>query len=481
MYIFLFLLLGFFLRIINIDKPEGLWNDEYVSWYVASVPFLKGFWQEVFKQCHMPLYYLYLKPFVNFNDIVLRFTSVIPSVLSIPVMYQVGKFFSKRTALICAGITTISPFLVYYSQEVRFYSLLFLFSAISLYYLLKIKYKNRGWFGYILSVFLIIFTHVLGIFYVTLSTCYLCYQKKFFSKKIIFFVILSLFLVMPWGINILKMLPSSQWWGIFSYTNILFLFSDYLSPILTNNVNSPANFFYSNNIIFNILLLVPTIIGVGAVINGIKKAKGLFFIFMANVIILIILAIAGKIVFITKYTIEILPILILLFALGIRNKKGYSCLIVYVFMLLSSVYTPFYPAKVFRSEGHKLVADILNKIKSDKIIFTYYEPNRFYRYLDDKNNLYHISKINRFEYLVNPKNILYNVKKDERVSIVFLDSVSFIPENYIEIAKRRNLPEMFITFSEIRNELQKEVANNYSDIKMYENGSWIVVSAKKLK
>ena len=45
----LFLLaLGTWLRLIFIDKPDGLWNDEYVSWYVASIPYGKAFWQAVF-------------------------------------------------------------------------------------------------------------------------------------------------------------------------------------------------------------------------------------------------------------------------------------------------------------------------------------------------------------------------------------------------------------------------------------------------
>ena len=49
------IILGFVLRLINIDKPEGLWNDEYVSWFVAATPFRDGFWTEVLMQCHMPL------------------------------------------------------------------------------------------------------------------------------------------------------------------------------------------------------------------------------------------------------------------------------------------------------------------------------------------------------------------------------------------------------------------------------------------
>ena len=37
--IFGIVILGIILRLIFIDKPDGLWNDEYVSWMIAAAPF----------------------------------------------------------------------------------------------------------------------------------------------------------------------------------------------------------------------------------------------------------------------------------------------------------------------------------------------------------------------------------------------------------------------------------------------------------
>ncbi len=475
------ILLGLALRLINIDKPEGLWNDEYVSWFVASTPFNLGFWQEVLKQCHMPLYYLYLKPFASCNDLVLRITSLLPSLLSIPVMFIVGKEYSKKTGYICAGITAILPFLIYYSQEVRFYSLLFLFSAALLLYVIRLSKEKKGWFGYIITSLLVLLTHVLGGIYVGLTLCYLAYKKKKVTKKIIFGAIIAILVVTPLGINILKMLPSSQWWGSFSYTNILFLFSDYFSPILTNNVNAPNVFFYSKSALFTVLILIPTLLSVWCIIQGARQAKGLALIALGGVFITSVLAISGKLVFITKYTIEILPILILLFALGINNRVSYILLSLYIAIQLFAVFTPYYPAKTMRSEGHKLVTNILNNQNQDYIIFNYYEPNRFFRYLKTNSKMKHISKINRFEYINNPINILKEVKKGERVSVVFLDSVSFIPDVWIEKAKKNKIPEMFITFSTIRNSLTKELNNSYTDFAVNKNGSWTVITGTKFK
>lgn len=479
--IYVLVILGLALRLINIIKSEGLWNDEYVSWLIASTPFKEGFWHEVLKQCHMPLYYLYLKPFAGCSDLILRLTSVFPSILAIPVMYLVGKEFSKKMGYLCAGITAILPFLVYYAQEVRFYSILFLFSVLSLLFAIKLAKGKNAWLGYIISVILILFTHVLGGIYVTLTLFYILYKRKILSLKIILGIFLGIFLILPFGINILKMLPSSQWWGSFSYTNILFLFSDYFSPILTNNINAPQVFFYNKDILFLILLTLPTLIAVSAIIKGAKSAKGLFLIVLGTIFVTAVLALNGKIVFITKYTIEILPILILLFALGIKGRLGKFLLLIFVGVHIFAIFTPNYPAKIFRSEGHKLVADVLNTKNPDKIIFTYYEPNRFLRYLETDAKMSSVDKTTRFWYLDNPNEMLSNINKSERVSVVFLDSVSFIPPESIDVAKQNNLPEMFVTFSTLKDILIKNLNDNYTDFDVQKTGSWTVITATKLK
>ena len=195
MFIIFITIFGFLLRLTNIIKPEGLWNDEYVSWYTAQIPFNNGFWQAVLKQCHMPLYYLYLKPFSDCSDLILRLTSVIPSVAAIPVMYLVGKEFSKKTGYFAATITAVLSFLIYYAQEVRFYSLLFLFTTLSLLFLVRLVKRGQGLAGYIISSLLILFTHVLGGIYVFFTLCYLLYKKQISKKIIAAIVCIPLFLI----------------------------------------------------------------------------------------------------------------------------------------------------------------------------------------------------------------------------------------------------------------------------------------------
>jgi len=506
--LFFVVLLGLFLRLTFIIKPEGLWNDEYVSWMVASVPFEEGFWQAVIKQCHMPLYYLYLKPFTGCSDVILRLTSVVPSVISIFIMYLVGKEYSKKIGLLAGTITSVLSFLIYYAQEVRFYSLLFLFSALSLLFTIRlIKNQNKNNVcGYIFSNLLILFTHVLGIIYLFFNVSYVVYKRvssiqvtekgekflhidwKFYwnivSRNIQSFIgvcgliICAVVFVISMGLNILNQLPSSQWWGHFTYTNILFLFSDFFSPVLTNNVNAPPVFFYNLNLA--IWMTIPTLIAVFSLIKGLKNNKGLTTIALGVVVIMSLLAINGKIVFITKYAMEILPILIILISCGLErlSKMGIILFSIFILFHISYFFTPNYPTKIFRSEGHKIVGEILNFRAPDKVIFTYYEPDRFYRYWNKTNNTYYISKINRFDYRDNPEKILEKIKKGEKVSIIFLDSVSFFPEIYLK-EHSQQIPEMFVTFSHIKNILEKFFYNNFSDIHRDTKGAWSVITGTK--
>lgn len=481
--LFFVLLVGCILRLSFINKPEGLWNDEYVSWYVANTPFREGFWQEVLKQCHMPLYYLYLKPFTHFSDIVLRLTSVVPSLLAIVVMYLLGKEYSKKLGLICATITSVLSFLIYYAQEVRFYSLLFLFSALALFATIKLikNTSKKNVIFYCISMILILLTHVLGGIFVLFNTLYVVYKKKCFSKKILLYVLSCAVFLLPFGLNILKMLPSSQWWGHFSYTNILFLFSDYLSPILTNNINAPTTFFYNKSLA--LWMVLPLIVAFYPICIGIKKAKGLSLVAVLTVLVMSALALSGKIVFITKYSIEILPILIFVLALGFESLKkvGNILLALFVLIHLSAFFTPNYVIKIKRTEGNRIPAEIIKARNPENIIFTYYEPNRFSRYVDLKEkNIYYISKINRFEYQKQPERILENVKAGETVSVVFLDSVSFFDEDFVNKQKNNSkIPEMFLTFSHIKNSLVAELNNDFTDFKVDKLGAWTVITAKR--
>ena len=531
-------ILGLVLRILGIDKDGGLWNDEYVSWSIAVIPIGKEFFRGILAQCHMPLYCFYLKFFnlISSNDTFLRYTSVLPGIISIPVMYLAGKEKSKFCGYMCALFTALSSLLVYYSQEVRFYSLLFLFSALSVYFTLRTvkKPRKRNLSGLLISDFLIIITHTIGFVYVFFNLVYVTFKLRKFYKKFVkvSWIITAIILVIssPLLIKILFFGDNmSQWWAVFNFNKILQMFCDYFTPVISN-VDVIENIHGLN--FKSIFLIVPALIAFAVLVIGIfdktlKEINQLWIIVLGTFLTAVIAAMLGKLAITSKYLMEIYPILILIFCSTISafNKNWFkiSIFTIFFFFQLGFVFSHSYAAFQPREEGNKYVADLIKSadLKDDDfIVLTYYPARRFYKYVDfSKLNVVEIYKGN-FNYYYMPflstkdamrlgknlyrgtflnstlpldkfsgstlteklnEEVYYKMKPNQKVAFLFLDSVSFIDEatfqavisNY-ETYKRAPLP--FLVFSNIRNEIIKTMPVKARNIRFEAKGAWTMVS-----
>lgn len=533
--IFVIVILGIILRLVFINKPDGLWNDEYVSWMIASVPFGQGFINAIKSQCHMPFYYLYLKFFMTLfgqSDILLRLTSVFAGILSIIVMYFTGKENDKNTGLICAGMTAISSFLIYYSQEVRLYSVLFLFSALSLLYTLRCI-KNPAKHNFILCALfnlLILFTHTIGFVYVFFNLIFLSLNLYKEFKKVVIGIWISIFAgciaLSPLLFKIFTTQSFAQWWGHFSISKLSFLFTDYFSPVLTNLTNAPDNFLYAPRLA--LFMIVPASIAAGCIIKSLIKNKlnaQLFAVFAGTITVLIIAALSGKLVFLTKYSIEIYPILIFLACCGITsiNNKIIKYALIIIYSLISLGYIIFHPysaPKMRRPEGHKIMTDILSRMdlkSNDVILLEYYPQNRFQKYFDfSPYAVVEIHKGNFHEYLTSSNSykdtytagkklyktifstnknsyfesmldtqIFDKLQNGQSVVMVVLNSVSFYsPESMDKIISNETLynkePLLFLVFSYVKNKTFEEMLKKLTIIKFESKGKWTVVKFTKL-
>lgn len=529
------IILGLAFRLICINKPEGLWNDEYVSWMISSTPFFEGFVQAVKSQCHMPFYYLYLKFFMTIfgqSDLVLRLTSVLAGVIAIPVMFFTGLEKDKRTAYLCAGFTAISSFLIYYSQEVRLYSLLFLISALCILYTIRCV-KNPEKKNIILCLlfnFLILFTHTIGFVFVFFNLVFLSVNLYKQYKNIIKWIWISTatvgILLSPLVIKILTTQSFSQWWGHFSISRIGFLFTDYFSPALTNLTNAPDNFFYMPKLA--LYMYIPALIAIFCIIKSLWKNKinlQLFLISFCTILVLILASTAGKLVFITKYSIEIYPVLIYLACSGLSGIKHNITrnIIIVIYCLLSVWYiikSPYSAPKIKRAEGHKIVADALTRMnlqKGDIIFIQYYSKNRFKKYFNFSD--YRVISINKgnfqkyfseqhsyndvykngkeiyknmfinynnpyFDNMINDR-IINKLAPGQSVGIVILNSVSFLsPNNISKIASNESLyskqPLLFLVFSYIKNKSFSDIMKSLALTSVEQNGRWIFIKFTKL-
>lgn len=447
--LFLIFIIALLFRFWCLDKPEGLWNDEYVSWYIAQNNNFNTFLTEMLRNCHTPLYYLYLKLwmfFFNDSDISLRISSVLPSLISVIVMFFVGKELkNEKLGLLTALLTSISSFNIYFAQEVRLYSLLFLFSSLTLLFFIRtIKEQSKINFTlYFILNSAICALHTLGIifsFFNIFGLIYILYNynKKYNNKlsklvSIIKYILPFLFVILlisPFLFTIATSHSLSQFWSEFSISKILFNLIDYFSPIQTNIVNSPDTFYTyiihnkKINYIFIIFAIIPCFLMITALISAIKEKNTIINTLLCSsllfFIILSIFSILGKMILITKYSSEIYPILILTCAYGILTS-GYEKLkklIIIIFIILNLFYlinsNDSAPRRT-RSEGHLAVVKLLetSRLKAgETVLLTYYDADKFERYLKSKNeyNFYSINKFNFNYFMYNDENYYETIK-----------------------------------------------------------------------
>ncbi len=134
--VLLITLLAFALRLLRLDF-QPLWWDEGYSVYFASQD-LATLTLKTAADIHPPLYYYLLHAWIALfgaSDVALRLLSVAIGTATIPVFYAVGRrLASGGTALLACLLLAVSPFHMYYSQEVRMYALATLLGLASIFF-----------------------------------------------------------------------------------------------------------------------------------------------------------------------------------------------------------------------------------------------------------------------------------------------------------------------------------------------------------
>jgi len=151
-------IVGGFLRFYNLGF-NSLWLDEGTT-YIVSLHSYAGIWQDVTTwDFSPPLFYWIEHVMLMFGktEEILRFVPAVLGVLTIPLIYFVGKeFLDRNVGIIAAIAATFSPFLIFYSQEARAYSMTVFFIAFAMIFYLKALKNNdiKNWalFG-LLSAF----------------------------------------------------------------------------------------------------------------------------------------------------------------------------------------------------------------------------------------------------------------------------------------------------------------------------------------
>jgi mannosyltransferase len=158
----LILTLTIALRLFRISA-NSLWFDETFSWLVAR----HSAWIILTQRLEPflpPLYHFLLHFWIwlGESEAILRSFSAICGIITIPVMYALGReLFGPATGLASALLTAVLPFHIYYAQEARPYGLVILLSALTLWAFAR-SWKGTGyraWIGFGLLAGLSLYAH----------------------------------------------------------------------------------------------------------------------------------------------------------------------------------------------------------------------------------------------------------------------------------------------------------------------------------
>lgn len=173
-------LITLFTRFYQINS-DSLWLDEGFSVRVASMPFQQMMF---LNDKHQPLYIIILHYWIMLfrdSETAARSLSALFNILSFLLIIPIGKIlFNKSIALFSLLIFSLASFQVYFAQETRSYSLMSFLSLLSIYLFLEIIRNPKKGFqtGYIISIVLLIFTHIYGWFVLLLENIWFIYKIK---------------------------------------------------------------------------------------------------------------------------------------------------------------------------------------------------------------------------------------------------------------------------------------------------------------
>jgi len=178
-------LLGVILRLYKLGS-HNLWFDELGTILYTSLSIFKS--GNAFSH---HLYYVILKYWIFLfgkSELSLRFPSVLFGILSILLIYRLGRItFNRKVGIISAFILAISPMHIWYSQEARGYSLSVLLTMLVVYFFYTIlkSHKKSYITGFIIVSILAFSNNYFSLYSVITASVFLIlysYKQSFMGK-----------------------------------------------------------------------------------------------------------------------------------------------------------------------------------------------------------------------------------------------------------------------------------------------------------
>ncbi|MFX1519048.1 MAG: glycosyltransferase family 39 protein [Promethearchaeota archaeon] len=239
----LFTVIGTILRFYRLGY-QSFWYDEAASILDAN--------NSLYNISHPPLSYVILRVFLEVfgtNEFTARLPACLFGIITIPLVYLFGKqLFGEKEGLVASFIISVFPWYVRWSQEVRMYTELTVFTILALYFFHHAVHKKTITFYVLSAIFVILafYTHYSGALILGIIIFWLT-SKRFLENRnsstnykhlVIFFglcVILALplvFITIPQTLTF-KLGSSAYRWGSPIHKYFLMLFKDAFGPTLS--------------------------------------------------------------------------------------------------------------------------------------------------------------------------------------------------------------------------------------------------------
>lgn len=424
------------LRLSIIHFP--IWYDEGCSIATAIKSFPTGIndylWNYDYQ--HTPFYFYilhYIMQFFGDSEFTLRISSVIISMLLLPLTYIVTtKLSSKKIGLVAMLLMAVNTFQVLYSIEIRMYPYTILLALLSINYMIDYDKKSD-----IASLVKLSIVNILNPYFLTGSIIFTIAQfiiyssyldyKKADSKKIQNYIwanLITIFFYIPYFIII----------GHYAMIRSKFLVTDLSNFEMINFWGLLQNIFsadpghihetrheaFSNNFQTIALVFLPLIAMFTGLINSLKDKEKLNTVILGIITLtfgLFLWAANAKVIAFTgRYLIFITPFIFILTAIGLSkfNKYIYGTIILlYSIGCIYGLHQTYEPYKRIAYFSLKAPAEYVKKNyagKSNLVIMPFASSVSFY-YFKDKN-MPRVMPLELFHEVRNPDNT--NFYNDEQ-------------------------------------------------------------------
>ena len=352
LFLIFILFVAAFLRLYQLGKTS-LWFDEALTLITDNV--LQKPWQALTqvtsllsKQQPAALYvhrflFYYWQKIVGLDEFKLRVLAAVFGILAVAGIYLLGKYlFNKKVGEYAALLLAFSPFHIYYSREVRQYSLISLLSIICIYLVVKAIYSNKLKYWVLLVVCLIfnIYMHYIDVL-LLISNCILFMSiYKNYKKSIFNFIIshlITLFMLIPFFVVVTYFAVLAIYsWNTFNTQLSAYSLSIHIRNLFFTFKNFTLG--YSINL-FSLLGIISSVLFLGLFIFGLFRIKNLekriiLLVYSVIPIFLVFFVSFYRVFYVDRHFIPFMSMYYLGIAYGIYSLKSKSRKLVLIIIII---------------------------------------------------------------------------------------------------------------------------------------------------